>query len=141
MCREAPGEVLHLEHIGVTFHRDETGQMDARAFGGASAKRTFYVADITGQAILHVLYEQLTKYSDQIDKYEEWFSTSLILNEDGSCGGCIARDIRTGQMEIFKREVHHPRQRRRRPDLQADDQRAHLHGRRHGPRPSTSAPS
>jgi succinate dehydrogenase / fumarate reductase flavoprotein subunit len=101
MCREAPEEVLHLEHIGVTFHRNEDGQLDARAFGGASAKRTFYVADITGQAILHVLYEQLTKYSDQIDKYEEWFSTSLIQNEDGSCGGCIARDIRTGRMEVF----------------------------------------
>ena len=25
MCREAPHEVMHLEHIGVTFHRNETG--------------------------------------------------------------------------------------------------------------------
>jgi succinate dehydrogenase / fumarate reductase flavoprotein subunit len=101
MCREAPGEILHLEHLGVTFHRNADGQMDARAFGGASEKRTFYVADITGQAILHVLYEQLMKHGDQIDRFEEWFTTSLILNEDGSCGGCIARDIRTGRMEVF----------------------------------------
>ena len=50
---------MHLEHIGVTFHRNETGELDLRAFGGASMKRTAYVADITGQAILHVLYEQL----------------------------------------------------------------------------------
>src|ERR1700712_3148458 len=64
MCREAPGEILHLEHLGVTFHRNADGQMDARAFGGASEKRTFYVADITGQAILHVLYEQLMKPGD-----------------------------------------------------------------------------
>ncbi len=59
MCSEAPAEVLHLEHIGVTFHRNDKGEMDLRAFGGASMKRTAYVADITGQAMLHVLYEQL----------------------------------------------------------------------------------
>ena len=64
MCREAPDEVLHLEHIGVTFHRNESGELDLRAFGGASMKRTAYVADITGQAILHVLYEQLMKYHE-----------------------------------------------------------------------------
>ena len=40
MCREAPHEVMHLEHIGVTFHRNEKGEMDLRAFGGASMKRS-----------------------------------------------------------------------------------------------------
>ena len=40
MCREAPDEILHLEHIGVTFHRNEQGRARHRAFGGASAART-----------------------------------------------------------------------------------------------------
>src|SRR6201747_3296657 len=80
MCREAPHEGMHLEHIGATFHRNETGQMDLRAFGGASMKRTAYVADITGQAILHVLYEQLMKHHATVDRYEEWFTTSLLLD-------------------------------------------------------------
>src|SRR6478735_7208918 len=102
MCREAPEEVLHLEHIGVTFHRNETGHLDLRAFGGASMKRTAYVADITGQAILHVLYEQLMKYHQRVDSYEEWFTTSLIQDESGACVGCVARDIRSGRMEIFR---------------------------------------
>ena len=66
MCSEAPAEVLHLEHIGVTFHRNEQGEMDLRAFGGASMKRTAYVADITGQAMLHVLYEQLLKHHETV---------------------------------------------------------------------------
>ena len=48
MCREAPDEVLWLEHSGVTFHRSDTGHLGTRAFGGASAARTYYVADITG---------------------------------------------------------------------------------------------
>jgi succinate dehydrogenase / fumarate reductase, flavoprotein subunit len=100
MCREAPDEVMHLEHIGVTFHRNGTGELDLRAFGGASINRTAYVADITGQAILHVLYEQLMKHSSTIERFEEWFTTSLIV-EDGVCSGVVARNIRTGQMETF----------------------------------------
>jgi len=101
MCSEAPGEVMHLEHIGVTFHRNEAGELDLRPFGGASIARTAYVADITGQAILHVLYEQLMKHSSTVERYEEWFTTSLILDEDGSCVGVVARDIRSGRMETF----------------------------------------
>jgi succinate dehydrogenase / fumarate reductase, flavoprotein subunit len=101
MCSEAPGEVMHLEHIGVTFHRNESGELDLRAFGGASMNRTAYVADITGQAMLHVLYEQVLKYTDRIDRYEEWFVTSLILDDDGTCVGVVARDIRSGGMETF----------------------------------------
>jgi succinate dehydrogenase / fumarate reductase, flavoprotein subunit len=101
MCRAAPDELLHLEHIGVTFHRNHKGELGTRAFGGASAARTYYVADITGQAILHVLYEQLLKYTDRVDRYEEWFTTSLILDDEGACVGCVARDIRSGAMETF----------------------------------------
>ncbi len=101
MCSEAPGEVMHLEHIGVTFHRNETGELDLRAFGGASMNRTAYVADITGQAMLHVLYEQILKYSDRIDRFEEWFVTSLVLDNQGECVGVVARDIRSGRMETF----------------------------------------
>jgi succinate dehydrogenase / fumarate reductase flavoprotein subunit len=101
MCSEAPAEVMHLEHIGVTFHRNEAGELDLRAFGGASMNRTAYVADITGQAILHVLYEQLMKHSSSVERFEEWFVTSLIIDEHGSCVGVVARDIRTGRMETF----------------------------------------
>ena len=101
MCREAPAEVMWLEHAGVTFHRNEKGEMDLRAFGGASTKRTAYVADITGQALLHVLYEQLMKYHEVIDRFEEWFVTSLIKSENGECVGAVAREIRSGKIETF----------------------------------------
>jgi succinate dehydrogenase / fumarate reductase, flavoprotein subunit len=101
MCSEAPHEVMHLEHIGVTFHRNEQGQMDLRAFGGASMKRTAYVADITGQAILHVLYEQLMRHHETVDRYEEWFITSLVQDDRGRCAGVVAREVRSGRMEVF----------------------------------------
>jgi succinate dehydrogenase / fumarate reductase flavoprotein subunit len=101
MCREAPNEIIHLEHLGVTFHRNEEGKLGTRAFGGASAARTYYVADITGQAILHVLYEQLMKH-DEVYRYEEWFVTNLTRDEDGHVSGAVARNIRDGSMEVFQ---------------------------------------
>jgi succinate dehydrogenase / fumarate reductase flavoprotein subunit len=101
MCREAPDEVLWLEHHGVTFHRNAEGRLGTRAFGGASAARTYYVADITGQALLHVLYEQLMRHHEQIDRYEEWFVSSLVQDDQGDCCGVIARNIRDGSMELF----------------------------------------
>jgi succinate dehydrogenase flavoprotein subunit len=101
MCREAPQEILELEHMGVTFHRNEEGLLGTRAFGGASQARTYYVADITGQALLHVLYEQLLKRHESLARYEEWFVTSLVLDDSGQCVGAIARDIRTGALELF----------------------------------------
>jgi succinate dehydrogenase / fumarate reductase flavoprotein subunit len=108
MCREAPDEVLQLEHWGVTFHRNPQGLLGTRAFGGASAARTYYVADITGQALLHVLYEQLMKFHEQIDRYEEWFVTSLLQDDSGACIGAIARNIRDGSLQVFnaKATIH-----------------------------------
>src|SRR3954468_20017688 len=101
MCRAAPQEILDLEHLGVTFHRNEEGKLGTRAFGGASAARTYYVADITGQAILHVLYEQLMKH-DEVYRYEEWFVTNLTRDENGHVSGAVARNIRDGSMEVFQ---------------------------------------
>jgi succinate dehydrogenase / fumarate reductase flavoprotein subunit len=100
MCREAPHELLELEHLGVTFHRDERGRLGRRAFGGASAARTYYVADITGQAILHVLYEQLMKY-EEVTRYEEWFSTALVQDDEGRIAGVVTRNIKDGSTELF----------------------------------------
>jgi succinate dehydrogenase / fumarate reductase flavoprotein subunit len=100
MCKAAPQEILDLEHLGVTFHRNEEGKLGTRAFGGASAARTYYVADITGQAILHVLYEQLMKH-DEIYRYEEWFNTAIVQDDDGQIAGVVARNMRDGSMELF----------------------------------------
>ncbi len=90
-----------------------------RAFGGASAARTYYVADITGHAILHVLYEQLMKHHEQLDRYEEWFTTDLLQDDDGRCVGAICRNLRDGRLEVFNAKVDDPRLRRRRPGVPA----------------------
>ena len=99
LCRDAPGDILELEHMGVVFNRTEDGHLAQRPFGGAGFPRTCFVADITGHAILHVIWEQLTKAG--ITSYEEWFATSLIV-EDGRCRGLVALDMKSGKLHTFE---------------------------------------
>ena len=101
MCREAPDEILHLEHLGVTFHRNEEGKLGTRAFGGASAARTYYVADITGQAILHVLYEQLMKHDGGRPLRGVVHHRARPATTTGASPGAVTRNIRDGSLELF----------------------------------------
>ena len=99
MCREAGDEVIAMEHMGAIFNRDEEGKLGTRNFGGQRQARTFFVADFTGQALLHVLYEQIIKAGALV--YEEWFVLSLI-ERNGECGGAVMMDIRTGNIEVVR---------------------------------------
>ena len=99
MCREAGAEVIAMEHMGVIFNRDEGGRLGTRKFGGQRQARTFFVSDFTGQALLHVLYEQIVKSG--VRTYEEWFVLSLIV-DDGECNGAVVLDIRTGDIEVIR---------------------------------------
>ncbi len=99
LCQEAGQEIINLEHMGVIFNRDDQGRLGTRAFGGQRQARTFFVADFTGQALLHVLFEQIIKANVRI--YEEWFVTSLVI-EDGQCRGAVALEIRTGELHLIR---------------------------------------
>ena len=37
----------------------------------------------------------------QVDRYEEWFTTDLLQDDDGRCVGAICRNLRDGQLEVF----------------------------------------
>jgi len=99
MCKVAGEELISMEHMGVIFNRDDEGRLGTRSFGGQRRARTFFVADFTGQAMLHVLHEQLMKA--EVASYEEWFVTRLIL-EDGECRGVVAMEIRTGRLYVIR---------------------------------------
>ena len=100
LAQEAGQDILALEHMGVIFNRNEEGRLGTRRFGGQKRARTFFVSDFTGQALLHVLYEQAMKA--RLPVFEEWFVTSLVKDEHGRCGGVLAFEIRSGRMALFK---------------------------------------
>jgi succinate dehydrogenase/fumarate reductase flavoprotein subunit len=99
MCREAPGDIFELEHMGAIFTRFPDGRLAQRPFGAAGAPRTVYSADITGHVLIHVLYEQLVKYDVKV--YEEFFCTELVVDE-GRCAGLIAWDLVRGGLHAIE---------------------------------------
>jgi succinate dehydrogenase / fumarate reductase flavoprotein subunit len=99
MCREAPGDILELERMGVIFSRDPHGRIAQRPFGGAGFPRTCYAADRTSHALLHALYEQILKRRTTV--YEEWYVTALVV-EAGICRGVIAWDMVHGGLRMIQ---------------------------------------
>src|SRR5437867_9399960 len=93
---EAPREVIQLEHWGCPWSRDPDGRVSSRPFGGMSVNRTLYAADKTGFHMLHALFQTSLKY-EKITRYDEWFATSLLI-EDGKVCGVTALNLHDGQM-------------------------------------------
>ncbi len=94
--REAPLQMLQLEHWGCPWSRDPNGQIAVRPFGGMRKERTWFAADKTGFHILHTLFQTSLKYNN-ITRHDEWFATKLLV-EEGRCQGVAALELRTGQI-------------------------------------------
>jgi fumarate reductase flavoprotein subunit len=95
--REAPAELLRLEHWGCPWSREPGGRIAVRPFGGMKAERTWFAADKTGFHMLHTLFQTTLKY-DAIRRYDEWFATHLLVDE-GRCQGVVAIELATGRIE------------------------------------------
>lgn len=58
LCKRAPYIIKKLSKYGVVFDKDEKGNIAQRSFGGGSSKRTCYVGDKTGSAIVQALIKK-----------------------------------------------------------------------------------
>ncbi len=96
---EAPRELLQLEHWGCPWSRNEDGTIAVRPFGGMKIERTWFASDKTGFHMLHALFQTSLKY-DPIKRYDEWFVTQLIV-EDDRCQGVVAMELATGHIQVI----------------------------------------
>ncbi len=94
--REAPQEMLQLEHWGCPWSRDPDGRVAVRSFGGMKVERTWFAADKTGFHMLHALFQTTLKY-EAIRRFDEYFVTKLLVDE-GRCQGVVAIEIATGKV-------------------------------------------
>ena len=102
--REAPAEMLQLEHWGCPWSREPDGHVAVRPFGGMKLERTWFAADKTGFHMLHSLFQTTLKY-DTIRRYDEWFVTKILVDE-GRCQGVVAIEVATGKVQaIFAKAV------------------------------------
>ena len=98
--REAPNELIQLEHWGCPWSREPDGSVAVRPFGGMQIERTWFAADKTGFHMLHTLFQTSLKYP-AIQRYDEWFATRLLI-ENGRCQGVMAIELRTGQVRAIR---------------------------------------
>ncbi|WP_037588596.1 succinate dehydrogenase flavoprotein subunit [Stenoxybacter acetivorans] len=106
MTRRAPDAVIELEHMGMPFDRVESGKIYQRPFGGHTAEhgkraveRACAVADRTGHAMLHTLYQQNVRANTQF--FVEWMALDLIRDENGDVIGVTAMEMETGDVYIL----------------------------------------
>jgi len=97
--KEAPGELIQLEHWGCPWSRDPDGRVSVRSFGGMSVDRTLFAADKTGFHLLHTLFQTSLKY-DNIVRYDECFLTSLLVDNGKVCG-LTSINLYTGRVEVI----------------------------------------
>ena len=97
--REAPLEVIQMEHWGCPWSRDPDGMISVRPFGGMTTWRTCFAADKSGFHMLHTVFQTSLKYP-QIQRHDEAFVTKLLV-EDGRCSGVIALDMRSGRFDAI----------------------------------------
>src|SRR3972149_4494537 len=91
--KEAPEEMLRLEHWGCPWSREPDGRVAVRPFGGMKNERTWFAADKTGFHLLHTLFQTSLKYPS-VTRYDESFVTRLLV-EDGRCQGVVAIELST----------------------------------------------
>ena len=97
--REAPAEMIQLEHWGCPWSRDPDGRVAVRPFGGMQQERTWFAADKTGFHMLHTLFQTSLKYPT-VKRYDEWFATRLLVH-DGRCLGITAVELLSGQVRCI----------------------------------------
>jgi fumarate reductase flavoprotein subunit len=94
--KEAPEEMLRLEHWGCPWNRERDGTLAVRPFGGMKVQRTWFAADKTGFHMLHTLFQTTLKY-DAIQRYDECFVSKLLV-DGGRCQGVVAIELATGKI-------------------------------------------
>ncbi len=97
--KEARDELIQMDHWGCPWSRDADGRVSVRAFGGMSVKRTLYAADKTGFHMLHTLFQTSLQH-ECIERYDEWYATSLLVDEDKVCG-IAGMNLRSGEIHAL----------------------------------------
>jgi fumarate reductase flavoprotein subunit len=97
--KEAPEELMRLEHWGCPWNREPDGRVAVRPFGGMKKERTWFAADKTGFHMLHTLFQTSLKY-DAVARYDEFYATKL-LTDDGRVQGAIAIEISSGKIQAI----------------------------------------
>jgi len=98
---EMPKEILHLDHWGIPWSRREDGRIAQRPFGGHTFPRAVFAADKTGLLEMQTLYDTLMQYTKKINRYDEGFVTSIVI-ENNRFAGLAMVDMINGRFVLIR---------------------------------------
>ncbi len=99
LCREAPGVIEELVRYGVPFARERDGRLSQRYFGAHRYRRTCFVGDYTGQAIISALVQEVERRRLPI---MERVYISDLLTRDGHVNGALGFQLADGREVIVQ---------------------------------------
>jgi succinate dehydrogenase / fumarate reductase flavoprotein subunit len=102
LCRNAPDRIRELDEWGMAFSRTDAGRINQRYFGAQSYRRTCFVGDKTGQALMNTLVQKAMALGVP---YRENLYITDLLTEDGRTVGAVGFDMESGRPVAFDAEA------------------------------------
>ena len=98
VARAMPDRIRELDEWGMSFARTVDGEIQQRYFGAQSFRRTCFVGDRTGEAMLDTL---VSKAQSLAVPYRENVMITRLLSDDDRVSGAVGFDMATGEFLVF----------------------------------------
>jgi succinate dehydrogenase / fumarate reductase, flavoprotein subunit len=98
LTREAPQAIDELARWGCDFARTDDGRIDQRFFGAHTYRRTCYVGDWTGRAVLGALADRADGLGIEV---VDGLCVSHLLVSDEGCFGALGFDLEHGTRTVL----------------------------------------
>jgi succinate dehydrogenase / fumarate reductase flavoprotein subunit len=98
LCRRAPDRIRELAEWGMNFARTDDGAINQRYFGAQSFRRTCFVGDRTGEALMETLVQ---KAMDLEVPYRENLYITDVVTQNGRAAGAVGFDMDSGEPVAF----------------------------------------
>jgi succinate dehydrogenase / fumarate reductase, flavoprotein subunit len=98
-AKHMPDRIRELEGWGLPFDRTDDGKINQRYFGAQSYRRTCFVGDRTGEAMLETLIGRARELEIP---YRENVMITRLLSDGTRVSGAVGFDMETGRGLLFR---------------------------------------
>ncbi|MGM0706205.1 MAG: L-aspartate oxidase [Bacteroidota bacterium] len=98
LCQRAPERIRELDAWGMDFNRTDDGKINQRYFGAQSFRRTCFVGDRTGKALMETLVQKAMTLN--VPYRQNLYITDLVV-DDGRAVGAVGFDMESGKPVAF----------------------------------------
>ncbi|MFC7211426.1 L-aspartate oxidase [Natronoarchaeum sp. GCM10025321] len=97
--QEMPDRIRELDEWGMGLDRTEDGKVNQRYFGAQSFRRTCFVGDRTGEAMLEAL---VSKAQGLSIPYRENVMITRLLSDGAAVHGAVGYEMESGEFVLFE---------------------------------------